>query len=140
MLLPEKYESIFDVSSEGPSSGSLVNKQKNVPTKGLRSKRRRHFHIFQVEAYLTYCEDKNPYVKNARCPLCQNPRALTSRRASSDELVLPLKASPDKACKGGSISTSYDKHPEVVMQTNLALLHVSCARTLLSYRTSHGQR
>ena len=26
MLLPEKYESIFDVSSEGPSSGSLVNK------------------------------------------------------------------------------------------------------------------
>ena len=25
MLLPEKYESIFDVSSEGPSSGSLVN-------------------------------------------------------------------------------------------------------------------
>ena len=51
MLLPEKYESIFDVSSEGPSSGSLV------PTKGLRSKRRRYFHIFQVEAYLTYCED-----------------------------------------------------------------------------------
>ena len=39
MLLPEKYESIFDVSSEGPSSGSLP------------------FHIFQVEAYLTYCED-----------------------------------------------------------------------------------
>ena len=33
MLLPEKYES------------------------GLRSKRRRYFHIFQVEAYLTYCED-----------------------------------------------------------------------------------
>ena len=26
MLLPEKYESIFDVSSEGPSSRSLVNK------------------------------------------------------------------------------------------------------------------
>ena len=26
MLLPEKYESIFDVSSKGPSSGSLVNK------------------------------------------------------------------------------------------------------------------
>ena len=26
MLLPEKYESIFDVSSEGPSLGSLVNK------------------------------------------------------------------------------------------------------------------
>ena len=26
MLLSEKYESIFDVSSEGPSSGSLVNK------------------------------------------------------------------------------------------------------------------
>ena len=25
MLLPEKYESIFDVSSEGPSSGSLVS-------------------------------------------------------------------------------------------------------------------
>ena len=24
MLLPEKYESIFDVSSKGPSSGSLV--------------------------------------------------------------------------------------------------------------------
>ena len=29
----------------------------NFPTKGLRSKRRRYFHIFQVEAYLTYCED-----------------------------------------------------------------------------------
>ena len=26
MLLPEKYESIFDVLSKGPSSGSLVNK------------------------------------------------------------------------------------------------------------------
>ena len=26
LLLPEKYESIFDVSSKGPSSGSLVNK------------------------------------------------------------------------------------------------------------------
>ena len=26
MLLPEKFESIFDVSSEGPSLGSLVNK------------------------------------------------------------------------------------------------------------------
>ena len=26
MLLPEKYESIFDVSSKGPLSGSLVNK------------------------------------------------------------------------------------------------------------------
>ena len=26
MLLPEKYESIFDVSSKDPSSGSLVNK------------------------------------------------------------------------------------------------------------------
>ena len=26
MLLPEKYESIFDVSSKCPSSGSLVNK------------------------------------------------------------------------------------------------------------------
>ena len=25
MLLPEKYESIFNVSSKGPSSGSLVN-------------------------------------------------------------------------------------------------------------------
>ena len=53
MLLPEKYESIFDVSSKGPSSGSLVN----FPTKGLCSKRRRYFHIFQVEANLTYCED-----------------------------------------------------------------------------------
>ena len=50
MLLPEKYESIFDVSSEGPSSGSLVG-----PSKGFRSKRRSYFHIFQVEAYLTYC-------------------------------------------------------------------------------------
>ena len=56
MLLPEKYESIFDVSSEGPSSGSLACLL-NFPTKGLRSKRRRYFHIFQVEAYLTYCED-----------------------------------------------------------------------------------
>ena len=53
MLLPEKYESIFDASSEGPSSGGLLN----FPTKGLRSKRRRYFHIFRVEAYLTYCED-----------------------------------------------------------------------------------
>ena len=26
MLLPEKYESIFDVSSKGPSLGSLINK------------------------------------------------------------------------------------------------------------------
>ena len=26
MLLPAKYESIFDISSKGPSSGSLVNK------------------------------------------------------------------------------------------------------------------
>ena len=26
LLLPEKYESIFNVSSKGPSSGSLVNK------------------------------------------------------------------------------------------------------------------
>ena len=26
MLLPEKYESIFDVSSKGTSSGCLVNK------------------------------------------------------------------------------------------------------------------
>ena len=26
-------------------------------SKGLCSKRRRYFHIFQVEAYLTYCED-----------------------------------------------------------------------------------
>ena len=26
LLLPEKYESIFDVLSKGPSSGSLVNK------------------------------------------------------------------------------------------------------------------
>ena len=60
MPLPEKYESIFDVSSEGPSSGSLVTDGPcllNFPTKGLRSKRRRYFHIFQVEAYLTYCED-----------------------------------------------------------------------------------
>ena len=58
MLLPEKYVSIFDVSSEGPSSGSLVGPcLLNFPTKGLRSKRRRYFHIFQVEAYLTYCED-----------------------------------------------------------------------------------
>ena len=55
MLLPEKYESILDVSSEGPSSGSLLN----FPTKELRLKRRRYFHIFQVEAYLTYCEDTN---------------------------------------------------------------------------------
>ena len=47
MLLPEKYESIFDVSSEGPSSESF----------DVRSKRRKYFHIFQVEAYLTYCED-----------------------------------------------------------------------------------
>ena len=47
MLLPEKYESIFDVSSEGPSSGSLINKE-GPSTKGLRSKRRRYFHIFQV--------------------------------------------------------------------------------------------
>ena len=30
MLLPEKYESIFDVSSEGPSSGSLVNNKELV--------------------------------------------------------------------------------------------------------------
>ena len=44
LLLPEKYESIFDVSSKGPSSGSLVNKET-------------YFHIFQVEANLTYCED-----------------------------------------------------------------------------------
>ena len=76
MLLPEKYESIFDVSSKGPSLGSLVNKDlrrtssgsllnkdfvgkftKQGPTKGLCSKRRRYFHIFQVEAYLTYCQD-----------------------------------------------------------------------------------
>ena len=57
MLLPEKYESVFDVSSEGPSSGSLVNKGLNFPTKGLRSKRRKYFHVFQVEAYLTYCDD-----------------------------------------------------------------------------------
>ena len=63
MFLPEKYESIFDVSSKGPSSGSLVNKVYlgpcllNFPTKGLCSKRRRYFHIFQVEAYPTCCED-----------------------------------------------------------------------------------
>ena len=58
MLLPEKYESIFNVSSKGPSSGSLVNKPLlNFPTKGLCSKRRRYFHIFQVEAYLTYSTD-----------------------------------------------------------------------------------
>ena len=50
MLLPEKYESIFDVSSKGPS-------MMKGPTKGLCSKRRRYFHIFQVEVYLTYCED-----------------------------------------------------------------------------------
>ena len=56
MLLPEKYESIFDVSSEGPSSGN-EGPSGDLPTKGLRSKRRRYFHIFQVEAYLTYCED-----------------------------------------------------------------------------------
>ena len=62
MLLPEKYESIFDVSSKGPSSGSLVKEVLlNFPTKGLCSKRRRYFHIFQVEAYLTYCEDCNKH-------------------------------------------------------------------------------
>ena len=33
MLLPEKYESIFDVSSKGPSSGSLVNKGMLLPEK-----------------------------------------------------------------------------------------------------------
>ena len=55
MLLPEKYESIFDVSSEGPNPNPCLL---NFPTKGLRSKRRRYFHIFQVEAYLTYCEDE----------------------------------------------------------------------------------
>ena len=34
MLLPEKYESIFDVSSEGPSSESLVNKDTKLPDEG----------------------------------------------------------------------------------------------------------
>ena len=60
MRLPEKYESIFDVSSEGPSTGKFSKQAPcllNFPTKGLCSKRRRYFHIFQVEAYLTYCED-----------------------------------------------------------------------------------
>ena len=36
----------------------------NFPTKGLRSKRRRYFHIFQVEVYLTYCEESNCIQQN----------------------------------------------------------------------------
>ena len=34
LLLPEKYESIFDVSSKGPSSGSLVNFPTKLPNEG----------------------------------------------------------------------------------------------------------
>ena len=34
--------------------------------------------------------------KNVRCPLCQKPRALTSKRALSEELALLIKTSPVK--------------------------------------------
>ena len=45
MLLPEKYESIFDVnSSEGPSSGSLVNKGTNDLT--ISTVKSRYSHCF----------------------------------------------------------------------------------------------
>ena len=62
MLLPEKYESIFDVSGEGPSSGSLLKTSRPLFTK-LPDEGPLLFasHIFRVEGipnllrrYLTF--------------------------------------------------------------------------------------
>ena len=44
--------------------------------------------------------------KNACCPFCQKSRALTSNRASSDELALLLSTSPVNVSRCGSTSTS----------------------------------
>ena len=35
-------------------------------------------------------------LKNERCPLCQKPRAMMSKQASSEEMALLVKTSPVK--------------------------------------------
>ena len=47
--------------------------------------------------------------KNARCPLCQKPRALTSKQASSEELALFVKTSPVKVLRCDSTSKSWHR-------------------------------
>ena len=62
---------------------------------------------FLVKATLFANGLKTVGSKNAHCPLCQEPRATTSKWASSEELALLIKTSPVKGWRCGSTSASW---------------------------------
>ena len=93
--------------------------------------------LFQV----ALCEKvKNPDIKNARCPLCQKPRALTSTQASSEELALLVKTSPVKVLRCGSTSKSWHTSMSRDANRSRTSSHSSYGQIRLSYTTLHDQR
>ena len=100
-----------------------------------------HFSSFSLLAKAFAKGLKTLTSKNARCPLCQKPSALISKRALSKEKALPVKTSPVKVwIEGVAQPQHYGIRPWEGMWTGLALRHASYGQIRLSCPALHDRR